>query len=493
MRKIVPISSLVAALAALAWLLHRYVDPASVIRLVRAQPQVALLPGIAVLLVAYVWVISVRLSSERTARQLRHKIDEEKRLRETAEAGNRARGEFLAHMSHEIRTPMNAILGFTNLALKSDLNPELRGYLDTVRTSAKWLMHVVNDILDFSSLEAGKIDLVKSDFSLAECIAAAVKMVQEQADEKKLALKYQIDSRIPAFLSGDRTRLEQVLVNLIDNAVKFTSTGSVLVSAMLESESQKTATVRVSIADTGMGIPRDRQRLLFEPFIRAGDPSSNARDAGIGLAICTRLVELMGGGFDVQSEIGAGSRFSFHVELEKAAGVQEPMRAVPGGEPLSLLVAEDNVVSRRLLSRVLETAGHRVSEAATGEEAVRLFQNGKFDAVLMDVGMPEMDGLEAVRRIRACESNGRHIPIYATTAHTMPGDRQSCLDAGMDGYISKPLDLDELLKLMVAVGSAKAAVDGCASSAAAAPTGSRIVDPEVRPTSYKPLAPEVLD
>lgn len=466
MRKIVRISSLLAALAALAWLLHRYVDFASVIKLVKHQPQIAFLPGIAVLLAAYVWVITVRLTAERTARSLLNKIEQERRLRQVAEAGNRARGEFLAHMSHEIRTPMNAILGFTDLALKSDLNPELRGYLDTVRGSAKWLMHVVNDILDFSSLEAGKLELVQSDFSLAECVASAVKMVQQQADEKKLLLKYKVDTRIPVRLAGDRARLEQVLVNLIDNAVKFTSTGSVLVSAVLESaaleqQSGGAAVVRISIADTGMGISPDRKQLLFEPFVRAGDPSSQGHDPGVGLAICTKLIELMGGAIDVRSHLGAGSLFSFQVKLNQAAEPVPPPVLPPPKEALSLLVAEDNVVSRRLLTRVLESGGHRVSEASTGEEAVRLFQNGNFDAVLMDVAMPEMDGLEAVRRIRSCE-NGRRIPIYATTARTMPGDRQDCLDAGMDGYISKPLDMQELLNLMAAVSTAKQAQSAAA-------------------------------
>jgi signal transduction histidine kinase/CheY-like chemotaxis protein len=460
MRKIVRISSLLAALAALAWLLHRYVDFAAVTTLVEHQPQIALLPGIAVLLVAYVWVITVRLTAERTAQSLLKKVEQEQRLRQVAEAGNRARGEFLAHMSHEIRTPMNAILGFTDLALKSDLNPELRGYLDTVRGSAKWLMHVVNDILDFSSLEAGKLELVQSDFSLAECVASAVKMVQQQADEKKLLLKYTVDTRIPARLAGDRTRLEQVLVNLIDNAVKFTSTGSVLVSAALEQQSGGAAVVRISIADTGMGISPDRKQLLFEPFVRAGDLSSQGHDPGVGLAICTKLIELMGGAIDVRSHLGAGSLFSFQVKLNQAVEPVPPP-VLPPQEALSLLVAEDNVVSRRLLTRVLESGGHRVSEASTGEEAVRLFQNGSFDAVLMDVAMPEMDGLEAVRRIRSCE-NGRRIPIYATTARTMPGDRQDCLDAGMDGYISKPLDMQELLNLMAAVSTAKQAQSAAA-------------------------------
>ncbi|MGH9640018.1 MAG: response regulator, partial [Bryobacteraceae bacterium] len=328
-----------------------------------------------------------------------------------------------------------------------------RGYLDTVRGSAKWLMHVINDILDFSSLERGKLELVRGEFSLVECIASAVKMVQEQADEKKLLLKHTVDPRMPSRFSGDHTRLEQVLVNLVDNAVKFTSTGSVLVSAALESESENAAVVRISIADTGMGISPERKHLLFEPFVRAGDTRSQDGDPGVGLAICTGLIELMGGAIDVQSHIGAGSRFSFHLKLEKAAE-PAPVSVAAPKQVLSLLVAEDNVVSRRLLTRVLESEGHRVSEASTGEEAVRLFQNGSFDAVLMDVAMPEMDGLEAVRRIRSCET-GRRVPIYATTASTMPGDRQDCLNAGMDGYISKPLDLDELLNLMTAVGIAK--------------------------------------
>jgi signal transduction histidine kinase/CheY-like chemotaxis protein len=460
MRKALSISSLIAALAALAYLLHRHVQMASVIMLFREQPSVALVPAIAILLVAYVWLITIRLSIARTARSLTRAIEEEKRLRRIAEAGNQARGEFLAHMSHEIRTPMNGILGFTELALKSEISAELRGYLDTVRTSAKWLMHVINDILDFSCLEAGKLDLTKESFSLEECIRPAIQMVQTQADDKKLLVKYNVDRRIPPRLLGDRTRLEQVIVNLADNAVKFTSTGSVLVSAALESETEQEVVLRISIADTGMGIPPDQQRFLFEPFLRSGDSFANSREAGVGLAICSKLVELMGGTIEVQSQIGAGSRFSFHVQLEKnlelGPASEKPGPAVDNSS-LSLLVAEDNVVSRRLLTRVLESAGHFVTQASTGEEAVQLFRGGSFDAVLMDVAMPEMDGLEAVRRIRLCERSGRRVPIYATTAHTMPGDRQSCLDAGMDGYISKPMEVDELLKLIGSIGSAEAA------------------------------------
>jgi signal transduction histidine kinase/ActR/RegA family two-component response regulator len=458
MRKILSISSLLAALAALAYLLHRHFQTASVIELFREQPSIALVPAIASLLIAYVWLMSIRYSVSRTARSLKKEIEEEKRLRGIAEAGNLARGEFLAHMSHEIRTPMNGILGFTELALKSEISAELRGYLDTVRTSAKWLMHVINDILDFSCLEAGTLDLRKESFSLEECIRPAIQMVQAQADEKKLPVKYTVDRRIPSRLVGDRTRLEQVIVNLLDNAVKFTSTGSVLVSAALESESGQVVVLLISVADTGMGIPPDRQRFLFEPFVRSGDSFANSRDPGVGLAICRKLVELMEGAMDVQSQIGAGSRFSFRVKLEKSSEPNAtPERAAPALEnnPLSLLVAEDNVVSRHLLTRVLESAGHSVTQASTGEEAVRLFQAGSFDALLMDVAMPEMDGLEAVRRIRSCESAGHRVPIYATTAHTMPGDRQSCLDAGMDGYISKPLDVDDLLKLIAGIGSAK--------------------------------------
>jgi signal transduction histidine kinase/ActR/RegA family two-component response regulator len=447
-----------AAIAALVYLAHSYIQPFLVTELLRRQPRVALIPGLAVLLLAYIWLVTLRLSAERAARPLQTEIEEQRRLREIAEAGNRARGEFLAHMSQEIRTPMNAIMGFTDLALKSGISGDLRGYLETVRTSAKWLMHVINDILDFSALEAGSIELTPAEFSVADCIRSTLAMVQAQADEKKLRLKYTVDPRIPARLIGDRERFEQVLVNLADNAVKFTSRGSILISASLESETERELTLRMSIDDTGMGIPAERQHLLFEPFLGWGDSAkhslSPAREPGVGLAISSKLIELMGGSIHVHSQIGAGSTFSFCVRLKKDDAVLPPSPAANAAQASrSLLIAEDNVVSRRLLTRVLESAGHRVAEAANGEEAVRLFENGKYDAVLMDVGMPEMDGLEAVRRIRAAEKTGQHVPIYATTAHTLPGTRQSCLDAGMDGYISKPLNMDELLKLIAAISS----------------------------------------
>lgn len=452
MRKVFPVFTMIGALVALFYLLHSFVTFSSLAELLRRQPRAALVPAIMALLIAYIWVITIRLSVERTARTLRQQVEEQRRQRELAEAGNRAKGELLAHMSHEIRTPMNAILGFTELALKSDLSSELRGYLDTVRTSAKWLMHVINDIFDFSCLEAGRLELKKDEVSIAACIRSAVDMVETQAVEKKLELKYKIDPQIPPKLVGDRERLEQIVVNLLDNAVKFTSTGSVLVWAALESESQDTATIRISIADTGMGIPPERQQSLFEPFSACGDSSLASRDIGIGLAICRKLAELMGGSIEVQSQIGAGSTFSFRVSLQKASATSEQIEPRANRpESLSILVAEDNATNRRLLTRVLQSAGHRVSEAANGEEAVRAFQSEHFDVVLMDLSMPHVDGLEAVRRIRLSEAKDHHVTILATTAHTMPGDRQNCLDAGMDGYISKPLQADELLNMIAAL------------------------------------------
>lgn len=418
----------------------------------------------AVLLLAAVCVIAVRLRVRRQTHDLEAKLAEQIALTQAAEATNRNKGEFLATMTHEIRTPMNAIMGFTDLVLKRDLDPELREYLGTVRTSAGWLMHIVNDVLELSRMEAGGLQLESTELCLADCLQSAIKMVQPEATARGLALRCIIDPQIPAIVCGDPTRLRQIVLNLLDNAVKFTTTGSVMVSAVLEAKSADSVLARISVADTGIGIPAQKQQFIFQPFTPAAEASrGKAAGPGLGLAISRKLVDAMGGAIEVQSQIGAGSTFQFTAWFRKTQSTRETeKRSSPvrhAIRPLSILIAEDNAVNRRLITKLLQSAGHDVTPASNGKDAVHLFETAAFDMILMDIEMPQMDGLEATHVIRASEPEGARIPIYALTAHVMAGDREKCFAAGMDGYISKPIEVDAVLKLVAEIASTRPRVE----------------------------------
>jgi signal transduction histidine kinase len=272
-----------------------------------------------ILLLALAWVIVLYARTRRDVSSLKEQFTVQSALKETAETANREKTDFLTNMSHEVRTPMSGIIAFSDLALKTDLKPDLREYLSTVRTSTEWLMHIVREILDFSQIEAGKLELDEKEFSFPECLRSAIQFIQPNAALKNLRIASKIDAQIPAQISGDPTRLRQILVNLLDNAVKFTTSGSAMLSAALISESNEAITIRISVADTGIGISADKQKSIFEPF-RLDDRSRNAQvgGAGLGLATSSRLVTLMGGAMDVQSQIGAGATFRFTTEFRKA-------------------------------------------------------------------------------------------------------------------------------------------------------------------------------
>jgi PAS domain S-box-containing protein len=375
------------------------------------------------------------------------------RAKEAAEAANRAKSEFLANMSHEIRTPMNAIIGLTDLVLGGPLEREPREHIGLVKRAADNLLELLNDILDFSKIEAGRLTLEPVDFELAALVDDVVRPLAPYADEKGLHLTADIASDLPFALRGDPLRLRQVLTNLIGNAIKFTARGGVAVHIGREVRFADTVRVHATVRDTGIGIEPAQLARIFDAF-EQGDGSTTRRygGTGLGLAISARLVAMMGGRIWVESAPGSGSVFHFTADL--ACG--EAPRAVsehaptPGARPLRILLAEDNPVNQKVASRLLEREGHAVTVAPDGRAAVALVGSAAFDVVLMDVQMPEMDGLEATAAIRAGEDDGTRprLPIVAMTAHAMTGDRERCLAAGMDAYVSKPVRRAELLAVL---------------------------------------------
>ncbi len=368
-----------------------------------------------------------------------------------AEAASRAKSQFLANMSHEIRTPMNGVIGMAELLAATPLDASQREVTETIRSSGQILLAIINDILDLSTIESGQLVLEKAPFSLVSVLSQAVKVVSPAAQAKSLALDVDADPAIPSHLIGDRLRLGQVLVNLLSNAVKFTDAGRVTLSTRLVAATPLTpATIRIDVRDTGIGIETDRLSRLFQPF-EQGDASMSRRfgGTGLGLVISKRLVELMDGRLWGESQPDAGSTFSLELPLRVADTPSPPSRpvkaavaAAPPARSLRLLIAEDNPVNQRVASRMLQRLGYQSDVVENGRLAVEAVERQAYDVIFMDVQMPELDGLEATRRIKA--RTGPAPWIIALTAHALEEDRKQCLAAGMNDFLSKPVQLAEL-------------------------------------------------
>jgi PAS domain S-box-containing protein len=373
-----------------------------------------------------------------------------KLAKELAEQASQSKTDFLATMSHEIRTPLNGILGYTDLLLdRGSINDPDRRYLERIQNSGTALLTVVNDILDFSKIEAGQIDLDPRPFSLRALIDDVVSIVSGAAEKKGLDLSGDVAVALPERLVGDESRLRQVLLNLLNNAIKFTPAGKIAVRITHEGSSAQGETIRFCVSDTGIGIPRHKQARLFERFSQVdGSIRREYGGTGLGLAISRRLVELMGGSFGVESEEGQGADFWFNVMLAETEG-DSCETASPGVAQSSsaacILLVEDNEINQEIAGAVLTAAGHRVEIAADGAAAIKLIQSHPFDVVLMDIQMPGMDGLTATRHIRSLGQDARNVPIIAMTANVLPQQVQKFKEAGMDDHVGKPFKREQLL------------------------------------------------
>jgi signal transduction histidine kinase/ligand-binding sensor domain-containing protein/ActR/RegA family two-component response regulator len=384
---------------------------------------------------------------EARTRELREAKEMAESSMRVAESATRAKSEFLANMSHEIRTPLNGILGSLELTRQAKLGANELELLDMASGSATHLLSLVNELLDFSRIEAGRMELSRQVFQLAEAVGEVKSILAGRAREKGLELSCQAAPGLPEYVIGDPTRLKQVLLNLIGNAIKFTETGWIEVTAEVEKDLGSEIEIKFCVADTGIGVAPEYHQVIFESFTQADNSITRKYGgAGLGLAISTRLVSLMRGRMWLQSEAGHGSKFYFTVLLGVSSKVDSPDSAATTESAniplptLKILLAEDNLVNQKLAMKLLENDGHQVTLAQNGKDALSLLEQSAFDLVLMDVQMPEMDGLTAATVIRKQEETSRlHIPIIALTAHATKEDQDRCLRAGMDGYVAKPV------------------------------------------------------
>lgn len=390
------------------------------------------------------------------AKLINSKLDE---ARKSAEEATKLKTQFLANMSHEIRTPMNGIIGMAEALLDTDLSSEQLENIKALRFSAKSLLQILNDILDVSKIEAGKIDINNKPFNTNEMISSLMTIFKETTKERQVKLTFKTSETVPHFIVADELRLKQVLTNLISNAIKFTPNGGqVLVKTSVKDKKGTNCKLLFKIEDTGIGIPEDKLKQIFAPFVQADSSiTRNYGGTGLGLTITQELVQLMDGEISVESKMGVGSTFIFWIPAEvcteeSSKGVLEQhsdYNSKLHNLKMKVLLAEDNSINQKVARKFLEKLGCTVVVAPHGAEAVSIFRDNTLDLILMDIQMPIMDGITATQTIRKLEeTRGTRIPIIAMTAHTLKGDKERFLAAGMDDYLSKPLDRDEIIQTL---------------------------------------------
>ncbi len=405
------------------------------------------------------WTLNhqARLKMEALDQMVTERTRELAHAKESAEAGNRAKSEFLATISHELRTPMNGILGYSDLLLETPLSPDQLEMAGTIKHSSESLLTILNDILDFSKVEASRLELEHIPFDLHQVVGDVVRLLTPKAQGKALGLTVRFRAATASAFLGDPYRLRQILLNLAGNALKFTQQGGVTIDVQCQNARDgDRMDVTISVTDTGIGIPAEKHGLLFQKFSQAdGSTTRRFGGTGLGLAISKGLIELMKGTIGFESEPGRGSTFWIKVPLEPTAplptspaAVAPPPDRSTGLSAGRVLLAEDNPTNQRLLVRLLEKLNFSVDAVANGREAIAKFQLQAYDCVVLDCHMPELDGMQTAREIRRLENAVRRTPIIAATANVLPAEQAACLEAGMDDFISKPIQMDTLRQVV---------------------------------------------